>query len=163
VTSVRPLIAIALIATGVCPNAFGDEPQKLLSREEVQALLPDAHIATREELLDLMPGAHLDITYGDKSFISWSDGENGQLESVLFRSGIGWPPWRASGAGNWRISDDGRYCGKVGYKWYSWPTMVEWCRFFVRMPDGTWILKSVAGYPDWTVRLTTKGNHEKAD
>lgn len=151
---------LVLVTAPLSLQGLGQEPQKLLTREEVQALLPDAHISTREELLRLMPGAHLDITYGDKSFISWTDGENGQLESVLFRSGVGWPPWRAAGSGNWRISKDGRYCGKVGYKWYSWPTIVEWCRFFVKTQDGTWILKSVAGYPDWTVQLTTKDHDQ---
>jgi hypothetical protein len=175
------MAAIGLITIALCPVAIGQEaqqpqqpqeaqqsqathgPTKRLTRADVQALFPDAHIATQDELLEIMPGAHLDIVFGDTSLISWTNGDSGQLESVLYRSSPDWRvPWRAARAGSWRISKDGRYCGKVGYKFYTWPTFFGWCRFYVHKSDGTWILRaSERDYPNWTVRLTPK-DHELA-
>lgn len=146
-------LAFALLVA-LSADAFSQAPQKPMSREDMQALMPNSHIETREELLQLMPGAHLTITLGDASKAEWTNGAEGRLDAVRWGS----PPTAAIaahvvGSGSWRISDDGRYCGRAGWKAYGSPVTVDWCRFLVKTEDGGYILKSVTNAPDWVLQI----------
>jgi len=108
---------------------------------------------TRDELSALMSGANIQIVY-DVSF-TWINATDGTLESFTWRySPPGGRRKYSGGKGNWKISDDGRYCVTAGWKPGSTPGMMDWCRQVVARPDGTYTFSPIPGLPASTMSIS---------
>jgi len=133
-----------------------EKPQEV---QEPQQAKKEPNRLSLEEIKALVPGAKIEIIFEDNSTFRFRDADGGVIKELVWRPSDDKPnEYTVFSAGNWWIKEDsqenGRYCGKIGWKIYGKPTILFWCRKVFRSPDGLYILQSVTGYPPWKMRVS---------
>lgn len=98
-------------------------------------------------LRELMPGAQVVLRTPSGATRRWQNKADGTFVASTDGRGGGGPGGYATGAGTWRVSDEGKLCVKI--QW-SRPTIgpEDWCRFIFKAGDKYY---GVARYDDSAV------------
>jgi hypothetical protein len=118
----------ALAQDAITPAALKEKGAKMLTKADLEALLPGTTYADE----------------GDKYNLRYANKAGGALDASgtpRFGGGVTNPPW--SGAGTWRVSDQGQYCveysvmhgGTTKYCMYLWTLGNDYYTTYGRADD----------------------------
>ncbi len=97
---------------------------------------------SRDELQQLLPGAQVQILRSNGDKMSWTNAADGTLDAH-WQSGdpTNKHAYNGSGAGTWKISDDGKFCAHIEWRKGH---VTDWCRPVVKQDDGSYALEGPA-------------------
>ncbi|HEV8551807.1 MAG TPA: DUF995 domain-containing protein [Casimicrobiaceae bacterium] len=119
-------LIVAIVSLGFCSVAAA----QLLTLADVKA--KNGVQLSAEELKQLMPGAKVISRTQAGSTRSWTNGADGTFVASFDGRGFaGGKTIVSTGAGTWRVADNGRLC--MAIKWNVTPE--DWCRVMFKVGD----------------------------
>lgn len=123
----------ALALSGVAGVAHGQDGPLLLRDLQSQ----NAKMLSREELQRLLPGAKMGRVSGSGNTHLWTNESDGTFVISSDNRATNTRPTTA--AGKWHISEDGRYCVLIDWRRVD---SEEWCRYIFQTTEGYYGVKS---------------------
>ena len=142
----------AFAAALLCAVSLSARSQQATTFRDLEPMQPT--VLSKEEVQQLLPGAKISRLNARGNTNTWTNEPGGDFiaRSNLAATSAGGRT--TSVPGKWHISDDGRYC--VLIEWRGADTE-EWCRFIVKTTDGYYTAKSTSVGTERVYKLDIRG------